>query len=430
MHRSLEHIIIDNLDNLDNLLHTPPEAVTSPLAISSCDHSFQLLRAASGNIAFKPRTPKCQPYTTPTAGTYGSIECNLRVYYNSTLDVLGTSAVYTCHLRSHLPKVDADGQMVGPPSILSSSATPTQKSAIYAQQSVPYSTVSRTSFDRGDGLQPTNNGLRGALTSQVSFGPRGSSLAPSPAPGSFSSNMRSHLGSRTASGNDVNAGPRELERMERMEEDDGKVSEQLLFSLREALNREMKIKEGSENMLEALNSKKAKQTKEQRQKVEAELNSSNTKIKELRAQITEFQRPRPKLASTPTRGRMDSLFQNNNGQRSPQSASRSIEGSEVDEPTESPTYALAEVLQALEVEGLTPDYYVGHANSLVELFKRHPTLKYDLVWSIFGLRLQVMLLSESREVVAAGYRMTRYAISDLSSLHKIRGLNTDYLVVL
>jgi len=216
--------------------------------------------------------------------------------------------------------------------------------------------------------------------------------------------------------------------LERLDEDDGLVPEQVLSTLRESLNREMKIKEGSENMLEALNTKKAKQTKEQRQRVEAELNSSNQKIKELRNQISELQRP--KLPTTPTRTRMDVIFQSSNGLRSPHSATKSATGSEFDEPTESPTYALAEILQALEIEGLTPDYYVGHANNLVELFKRHPTLKYDLVWSVFGLRMQVMLLSESREVVAAGYRMTRYAVSDVSSLQKIRSLNTDYLVVL
>lgn len=216
--------------------------------------------------------------------------------------------------------------------------------------------------------------------------------------------------------------------LERLDEEDGKPQQQqMLSSLRETLNREMKIKEGSENMLEALNAKKAKQTKEQRQRVEAELNSSNQKIKDLRSQIIELQRP--KLPTTPTRSRMDGLFQSN-GLRSPPSVSRSGAGSDFDESTESPTYALAEILQSLEAEGLTPDYYVGHANNLVELFKRHPTLKYDLVWSVFGLRMQIMLLSESREVVAAGYRMIRYAISDMSSLHKIRTLNTDYLVVL
>jgi rapamycin-insensitive companion of mTOR len=229
--------------------------------------------------------------------------------------------------------------------------------------------------------------------------------------------------SRAGSGLDVNAS---MVNLDRLDEDDSRMPEKILSSLRETLNREMKIKEGSENMLEALNTKKAKQTKEQRQRVETELNISNQKIRELRFQIAELQKP--KVPTTPTRSRMDALFQSN-GLRSPPSASKSTGGSEIEEPTESPTYALAEILQALEVEGLTPDYYVGHANDLVELFKRHPTLKYDLVWSVFGLRMQVMLLSGSREVVAAGYRMTRYAISDVSSLQKIRSLQTDFLVV-
>lgn len=276
-----------------------------------------------------------------------------------------------------------------------------------------------------DGLQPGVSGIGPRNASAVSFGPRGSSLNPTPAPGSFTSNFRTQLApSRAGSTQDGN-GSLSVLNLERADEGG---PDQLLSTLRETLNREMKIKEGSENMLEALNTKKAKQTKEQRARVEAELNISNQKIKELRNQITELQRP--KIPTTPTRSRMDVMFQTSNGLRSPASATKSAVGSDYDEPTESPTYALAEIIQALEVEGLTPDYYVGHANNLVELFKRHPTLKYDLVWSIFGLRMQVMLLSESREVVAAGYRMTRYAISDLNSLQKIRALNTDYLVIL
>ncbi|KAH8683211.1 Rapamycin-insensitive companion of mTOR, N-term-domain-containing protein [Tricladium varicosporioides] len=297
---------------------------------------------------------------------------------------------------------------------------------MYSQQTTPYGTNnSKLNSDR-DGLQPmaTGNGSRALSSSTVSFAPRGSSLNPSPAPGSFSSNMRSQLApSRAGSNQDTSYSVANLERLD----EDGVKPEQAISALKDSLNREMKIKEGSENMLEALNTKKAKQTKEQRQRVEAELNSSNQRIKELRNQISELQRP--KIPTTPTKSRMDTLFQSN-GLRSPPSGARSAGGSEFEEATESPTYALAEILQALELEGLTPDYYVGHANSLVELFKRHPTLKYDLVWSVFGLRMQVMLLSESREVVAAGYRMTRYAISDIASLQKIRGLNTDYIVVL
>src|SRR3954451_1227579 len=100
--------------------------------------------------------------------------------------------------------------MGGPPSILGSSATPTQKTLPY-NNSVA---TSRTSFDRGDGLQPAGPGARTISSSNVSFAPRGSSLAPSPAPGSFSSNMRNAMGSRQGSGNDVNASMRELGRFE------------------------------------------------------------------------------------------------------------------------------------------------------------------------------------------------------------------------
>lgn len=230
--------------------------------------------------------------------------------------------------------------------------------------------------------------------------------------------------------------------MNKVDEDDaGAAAEQTIAMLKDRLNRELKIKEGSENMLEALHAKKAKQTKDQRQRVEAELIASNTRIKELRQQITDAQQnmTAPAMPTTPTRNRerererererVDRDREASNGLRSPPSASRSDDASDVDESAESPTFALAELLQALEVEGMAPEYYVSRANQLVDLLKRHPTLKYDLVWSVFGLRMQVMLLSESREVAAAGYRMTRYAISDRASLKKIRNLNTDYLVI-
>ena len=315
--------------------------------------------------------------------------------------------------------------------MLSSSGNPNQKGLTPPSQQA---FAGRTSIDRdGSGLQPPNGAAgRNLSASAVSFAPRGSSLNPSVAPGSFSSELRSQMMSSRA-GSRVDVGsiyPSSI--MDKVDEDDGDdVMTQALATLRERLNRELKIKEGSENMLEALNTKKAKQTKEQRQKVEAELNASNWRIKELRQQITDTQRTRqiPQPPATPTRQRtQESVLQTTNV-RSPPSASRSGVGSDVDETAESPTFALAELLQALEVEGMMPEYYVSRANQLVDLFKRYQTLKYDLVWSVFGLRMQVMLLSESREVVAAGYRMTRYAISDVASLKKIRSLNTDYLVI-
>ncbi|KAL2160484.1 hypothetical protein VTH06DRAFT_1172 [Thermothelomyces fergusii] len=341
--------------------------------------------------------------------------------------------------------------MAGPSTMLSASATPTprpqaspqqqqqqqqqQQLLLLPQQSQhqqqqqqqqQQSANPRPSLER-DALQPTApNGGRNPSASAVNFASRGQplnpSLNPSPMPGSFSSELRSQTNlTRSA------ARPDMFPALEKLDEDDDQSQETTIAHLREALGREMKIKEGSENMLEALNSKKAKQTKEQRQRVEAELHSSNQRIKELRQKLTDAQRVRA-APTTPTQARGDGLFPGASSLRSPPSASRSGAGSDVDEPTESPTFALTEILEALDVEGMTPDYYVSRANSLVDLFKRHPTLKYDLAWSVFGLRMQAMLLSENREVVAAGYRMIRYAISDINSIRNIRALNTDYLV--
>lgn len=285
-------------------------------------------------------------------------------------------------------------------------------------------TIGRTSIDRdGTGLQIPNGGAaRNLSASAVSFAPRASSL--NPGPGSFSAELRSQMmpirsGSRTDAGTVYPSSFVD-------QVDDGEVAEQNLSLLRDKLNREMKIKEGSENMLEALNLKKAKQTKEQRQRVEAELTASHSRIKVLKQQISDAQQTRVAPPSTPPRSRAQQDVAALH--RSPRSL-RSVAGSDVEESTESPTFTLAELLQALEVGGMTPDYYVTRANLLVDLFKRYPTLKYDLVWSVFGLRMQMMLLSESREVVAAGYRATRYAISDRNSLKKIRSLNTDFLVI-
>ncbi|KID78377.1 Target of rapamycin complex 2 subunit ste20 [Metarhizium brunneum] len=290
----------------------------------------------------------------------------------------------------------------------------------------------RTSIDRdGSGLQPLNGvPSRNLAASAVSFAPRGSSLNPTIGPGSFSSELRSQtISSRAGSRMDVGS-MYTGSIMDKVEEDGTEAAmQQALSTLRDKLNREMKIKEGSENMLEALNIKKAKQTKEQRQRVEVELSASNLRIKELRQKISEAQRTRAPPPTTPTRNRAQETIFQSNGLRSPPSISRSAAGSDLDDAAESPTFALAELLQALEVEGMTPEYYVSRANQLVDLFKRHPALKYDLVWAIFGLRMQMMLLSESREVVAVGYRVARYAISDSASIKRIRSFNTDYLVI-
>ena len=309
------------------------------------------------------------------------------------------------------------------------SVTPTQANIFRHGRSLSHQGIGEANGSRDGSYAVTKEGLDGrSLANALQFGPRGASLAPTAQPpGSFSSDLktvtlpragtpRADLGTFTP-GDYFGA--------------EGAISsEQRQKDLRTKISKETKIKIGSENLLEALISKNAKQTRDQRQKVESELTSSNRKLLELNSQL-EDEIEQSKRPTTPSRDRFSGLFQGN-PIKSPGRDSRVSQDqfSLIEQESESPTYILAEILQALEVEGMHPDYYVERANNLVELFKRYPTLKYDLAWPIFGLRIQTMLLSESREVVAAGYRVTRHAIADRRSLQIIRGLNTDSLVIL
>ncbi|KAJ6172542.1 hypothetical protein N7470_001609 [Penicillium chermesinum] len=251
-----------------------------------------------------------------------------------------------------------------------------------------------------EGISKAGRNGRSGSGGSMALGPRGASLAPSLAPsfggpGSFSSELKS-MQSRSATPRADTTYARRASRS--IGEDDLPTTEERQDYLRDKIAKEMKIKTGTENMLEALYAKPLKQTKEQRLRVESELSTSNRKLAELQHELEE-----EVLQDPPEDGEGD---------------------------MESPTYVLSETLQALEIEGMSPDFYVERANSLVELFTRHPTLKYDLAWPVFGLRVQVMLLSDSKEVVAAGYRLTRYAIADRKSLQTIRELHTDELVIL
>lgn len=261
-------------------------------------------------------------------------------------------------------------------------------------------------------------------------GSRVGSLAQSTGrPGSFSSDLKSINTSRSIT-------PRADENLTRrtsstVGEGDAAGPEERQAVIRDKIAKEMKIKTGTENMLEALLAKNPKQTKDQRLRVESELSSSNRKLAELRNEL-EGVLQQAQMPSSPPRSRLSTLFRGSSMRSSSGNNETKDDGpvEEGDAEVESPTYILAETLQALEIDGMSPDFYVERANSLVELFKRHPTLKYDLAWAVFGLRVQVMLLSDNKEVVAAGYRLTRYAIADRKSLQIIRALHTDELVIL
>lgn len=252
-----------------------------------------------------------------------------------------------------------------------------------------------------------------------------------PMPGSFNPDMRTIAPSRSHTPQHELSSSAPFRAGRVSVEDDRQVSaEERQAFVRDKIAKEMKIKIGTENMLEALMTKNPKQTRDQRLKVEQELGSSNRKLAELQQELDE-EIQRALTPITPPSKRMSSYFRSS-PRKSPDLVGDDL--AEVDEGNAdediSPTVIFTEVLQQLEEEGLQPDYYIERANRLVDLFKKNPTLKYDIAWSVFSGRVQLMLLSENSDVVAAGYRLTRHAIADRSSLQTIRKLHTDELVTL
>lgn len=323
-----------------------------------------------------------------------------------------------------------------------SSVTPTQQSIFRHGRSMSNQSMVLP-LDSKDGLQadlPLGKESRSMSNTGATHGPKDSLTPAGPPPGSFSSDLRSVNFSRPEH-------PRsEYQRQDFQHTDNtsgggGKYTESKLgFSteqrqaeLKDKINKETKIKIGSENLLDALLSKSAKQSKDQRVKVELELTSTNIKLAQLKSEL-DAEVARSNRPSTPERRRLSAggLFQSS-PLKSPCGEDGTVQSSPVDRNenrNESSSYVLSEILEALEDEGKQPDYYVDRLNRLVELFKRYPTLKYDLVWSVFGLRMQVMLLSQSKDVVAAAYRVIRHSITDRTSLRTIRSLKTDDLVII
>ena len=305
------------------------------------------------------------------------------------------------------------------------SVTPTGKNGITAKH------IARKSDDLGRGsFRPLTKETRSLSNSSLQHGQKEAlaALSGSALPGSFNTELRGTLPTRSGTPRPTLSAMPSSFLSGIGKEDDGQfLSEQRQAVVREKITKEMKIKLGTENMLEALLAKNSKQTREQRARVEQELGTSNRKLAELRLELDEIQRAQ--TPSTPPSNRMSSYFRGSPLKSPPQPTDVNVEEATLFDE-ESPTIVLTETLQALEIEGMLPDYYIDRANTLVELFKRNPTLKYDLAWSVFSLRVQMMLLSDSSDVVAAGYRLTRYAIADRSSLKTIRSLHTDAIVIL
>jgi len=146
-------------------------------------------------------------------------------------------------------------------------------------------------------------------------------------------------------------------------------------ALMEKLAIERKMKEGAENLLQVLDSRKPKDTKKARSEAEKALNAANLMIEELSYQVELLTTRKAQQQSQVTPTKLSNKFRGEpllpTGVGLPSST---YLGGLNDEQmsSESPTWSLSDLLQGLEERNRRPEYYVEKANALVHLLKRHP----------------------------------------------------------
>ncbi|KAH3679266.1 hypothetical protein WICPIJ_008643 [Wickerhamomyces pijperi] len=96
----------------------------------------------------------------------------------------------------------------------------------------------------------------------------------------------------------------------------------------------------------------------------------------------------------------------------------------------SPTFIVTDLLTSLGEKNQDPDYLVTKGNDLVTLLKSNPYIKDDLVIGAFSHRLQTLLTHSKKEVVATGYRISRYIISGQESIKSLIALRVDVSIIL
>lgn len=204
---------------------------------------------------------------------------------------------------------------------------------------------------------------------------------------------------------------------------DGDSVEKLILRL----DIESKIKEGAENMLQVLESKKLKDPKEisMRKQVESELDAANSKIVLLQNQVSDLSQPAALHANDRNRGAglyPDISF------ASP-SDMMSVRKNVPKASSPSSSLTLDDLLQSLDESNRETSFYVTNANKLVELLKANPAIRNDLAWSAFWPILHFLLCNHNQEIVGAAFRIARYAIQSAKTVQILRSLQMDAYII-
>lgn len=205
------------------------------------------------------------------------------------------------------------------------------------------------------------------------------------------------------------------------------------LTLEAALSRleiETRLKEGAENLLQVLDTRTRERPRDVREarrwQVTDELNQTNARITTLKFRIESLlqistsgrvnrrQRSEERLAGRPKLATI-------------QSYSSSKRTSEVE--VESASTA-AELISRLSVSGQEEaSYYISGANDLIRMFRSNRSIKHKMCQASMLSCLSNYLTSSNTSMVAAGYRLARHIIWDLSTLQAVWQTGLDRCLI-
>ncbi|CCD22329.1 TORC2 complex subunit TSC11 NDAI_0A01710 [Naumovozyma dairenensis CBS 421] len=108
----------------------------------------------------------------------------------------------------------------------------------------------------------------------------------------------------------------------------------------------------------------------------------------------------------------------------------SIVPNDSSETKETATWLVSDFMQSLQETNISADFLVEKSNGLIDLLKKHPQIRQDLVLSSFLTTLQDLLLNENQLIASLAYRICRYLINGkdfIKSLIKLR--ITSFLII-
>lgn len=97
---------------------------------------------------------------------------------------------------------------------------------------------------------------------------------------------------------------------------------------------------------------------------------------------------------------------------------------------ESATWLVSNYMQSLQEPITTKAFILEKANSLVELLKKNPYIKNELVLFSFSNTIQNLLLNNDTDVVSVGYRITRHLITDSHFIEHLFKSRIDAFLVM